>query len=169
MCDDFDFASVEHTLVCGECEVQHQPDARSDAFLALIRHHVDKDRRTLSDLAELLGISRRQLGRILDGKKPMRLAELRALTDMLGIDRARATVAIEMMGDWQSYDDPGLCIVMRMLKPVVTKLCERADFSLEPLTEPAQDTFTDWLADSIITNEVQIRDRRNAFIKLPQL
>jgi predicted transcriptional regulator len=169
MCNDFDSACAGHTIVWSECEAGQQPDPRSDAFLALIRHYVEKDTRTLSELAETLGISRRQLGRVIDGKKPMRLAELRALTDILDIDRARATVAIEMMGDWQSYDDPGLCIVMRMLKSVVTKLHERADFSLEPLTEPAQDKFTDWLADSIITNEVQIRDRRNAFMKLPQL
>lgn len=169
MCDDFDFASDDHTLVCNKCETRHRPDARSRAFLDLIQHHVDQDPRPLSDLAALLGISRRQLGRILGGKRPLRLAELRTLTDLLDIDRARATVAIEVIGDWRSYDDAGLSVVMCLLKPVVMKLRERADFPIEPLTKPAQDTLSDWLADSIITNEEQIRHRRDAFIKLPQL
>lgn len=123
----------------------------------------------MSDLAEVLGISRRQLGRMLSGHRPLRLAELRALTDLLGIDRARATIAIEVIGDWQCYDDPGLNIVARLLHPVVSKLRERSDFPIEPLTMPAQDRLSDWLADTIITNEEQIRNRRDAFIKLPEL
>ena len=169
MYDDVDFAPAGHTIVWEKCGAGHQPDPRSGAFLALIRHHVEKDPRTLSELAEQLRISRRQLGRILGGKQPMRLAELRSLTDLLEIDRARATVAIEVMDDWRRYDDPGLYILMRLIKPVVIKLDERADFAPDPLTESAEDIFSDWLADSIITNEVQIRDRRNAFMKLPQL
>lgn len=169
MSDDTNSAFGGHTLVCIEPDVAIVSDCQSDAFRALIKHHVELDSRSLSDLAETLDISRRQLGRVLNGQKPLRLAELRALTDLLEIDRARASVAIEVIGDWRSYDDPGLCIVMRLLKPVVTKLRERADFPLEPLTKPAEDTLSDWIADTVITNEEQIRNRRNAFIKLPQL
>jgi hypothetical protein len=99
----------------------------------------------------------------------MRLGELITLTDLLRIDRTRAAVAIDVIDDWRSYDDPALRILLGMLKPVVTKIQERADFAIEPLTEPAQETLTNWLADSIIANEKQIRSRRNAFIKLPEL
>lgn len=123
----------------------------------------------MEGLAQKMGISRRQLGRMLSGRRPLRLAELRALTDLLGIDRARASVAIELLGDWRYYDDPGLNIVMRLLPPVVAKLSERADFPIEILTETAQERLSDWLADTIITNEEQIRNRRDTFIKLPEL
>ena len=85
------------------------------------------------------------------------------------IDRARAIIAIDVIGDWQSYDDPHLCIVMRLLAPVVSKLNERAEFSIEPLTVAAETRLADWLANLIITNEEQIRHRRNEFVKLPSL
>jgi hypothetical protein len=91
------------------------------------------------------------------------------LTDLLGIDRARASVAIELLGDWQFYDDPGLNLVMRLLPSVVSKLGDRADFPVEPLSTSAQERLSDWLADTIITNEEQIRNRRDGFIKLPEL
>ena len=123
----------------------------------------------MADLAEALGISRRQLGRMLSGKRPLRLAELRALTDLLGIDRARASVAIEVIGDWQCYDDPGLNIVMKLIHPVVSRLRDRADFPIELLPETAQERLSNWLADTIITNEEQIRNRRGTFVKLPEL
>ena len=169
MCEDMMLESEQHTLVCSHCETHAEMDPRTEAFLALINHHVGNDSRSMSDLAEILGISRRQLGRMLSGSRPLRIAELRSLTDLLGIDRARATVAIEVIGDWQSYDDPGLNVAMRLLQPVVSKLRERADFAIQPLTKPAQDRLSDWLADTIITNEEQIRLRRDTFIKLPEL
>lgn len=139
------------------------------AFLALINHHIGKDARPMSVLAELMGISRRQLGRMLSGHRPLRIADFQALTDLLGIDRARAIVAIELIGDWQSYDDPGLSIVMCLLPAIVSKLRDRSTFSIQPLPKPAQERLTDWLANSIITNEEQIRSRQDSFIKLPDL
>jgi hypothetical protein len=106
---------------------------------------------------------------MLSGQRPLRVVELRALMDLLEIDCARASVAIEVMGDWRSYDDPGLCIVMHMLKPVVTGLNAKAQFPIEPLTKPAQNTLSNWLIDIIIANQEQILRRRDAFINLPQL
>ncbi len=161
--------SKKHTIVCNEAETHRTPDARADAYLALINHHVEKDPRPHCEIAELLGVSRRQLGRMLGGQRPLRLAELKALTEMFEIDHARATIAIEVMGDWESYDDPALSLIIRLLKPVVLKLGERADFPIEPLTNPAQDTLSDWLANTIIANEEQIRNRRDGFIKLPEI
>jgi transcriptional regulator with XRE-family HTH domain len=169
MCEDLDSESEMQTLLCSECENDVPSDPCTDAFLALINHHVGRGTRPQCDIAQMLGISRRQLGRMLSGRRPIRLGELKSLTDLLGIDRARATVAIEIIGDWQSYDDPGLSIAMGLLVPVVAKLRDRADFTIEPLTRPAQDKLSDWLADTIITNEQQIRNRRDSFVKLPDL
>ena len=163
------FSFSEHTLVCNDTEVRAAQDAHSVALLALIQHHIDRDPRSLGEMAKALKISRRQLGRILGGRKPLRLADLKLLSDVLGIDRARAIIAIDVIGDWQSYDDPHLCIVMRLLAPVVSKLNERAEFSIEPLTVAAETRLADWLANLIITNEEQIRHRRNEFVKLPSL
>lgn len=169
MCENLISASEMQPLPSGECENDIPQDSCTDAFLALIQHRVGIDARPLCDLAQILGISRRQLGRMLSGRRPIRQGEVKSLTDLLGIDLARATVAIEMIGDWQSYDDPGLSIVMGLLVPVVAKLRDRADFSIERLTRPAQDKLSDWLADTIITNEQQIRNRRDSFVKLPDL
>ena len=169
MCEDPISDGDQYTIVCSSCESHRTVDPRTDAFLALIRHHIAKDVRSISDLAEILGISRRQLGRILSGRRPLRLSELRTLTDLLAIDRARATFAIEVIGDWQCYDDPGLGVVMRLMVPVFAKLSERAKFPIEALTQKAEDRLSDWLAKTIITNEEQIRNRRDEFVKLPEL
>jgi hypothetical protein len=59
--------------------------------------------------------------------------------------------------------------MMRLIGPVVGKLNAGADFPIEPLTEPAENQLSDWLARTIITNEEQIRHRRNEFVKLPVL
>ena len=99
----------------------------------------------------------------------MLVSELRALTDLLDIDRARATVAIEVIGAWQAYDDPGLSILLRLVRPVVTKLDQRADFPIEPLTDQAEEKVSNWLANTLIANEEQIRHRRNDFIELPRI
>lgn len=169
MCEEPISDIDEYTIVCASCESHGTVDPGTDAFLALIRHHIAKDARSISDLAEILGVSRRQLGRMLSGRRPLRLSELRPITDLLGIDRARATFAIEIMGDWQCYDDPELGLMMQLMKPVVAKLIERAKFPIEPLTQKAEDRLSDWLVRTIITNEEQIRNRRDDFVDLPEL
>jgi len=73
------------------------------------------------------------------------------------------------LGDWRRYDDPGLAIMTRLIAPVVTKLNERAEFAIEPLSAAAETKLSDWIADTIIRNEEQIRSRRDDFVKLPTL
>lgn len=167
MCDKL--TPVLHTIVCNECDPHHHPNGLSHAFLELIRQHVERDRRRQSEFADVLGISRRTFARILAGKRPMTLRELRTLTDLLDIDRALATVAIEVIGDWRAYDDPGLSILLRLIRPVVTKLDQRADFPIERLTDHAEQKVANWLADMLIANEEQIRHRRNEFIERPRI
>ena len=169
MCEETLNDIDQYTIVCSPCESHRTLAPRTDAFLALIQHHIAKDARSISDLAEILGISRRQLGRMLSGRRPLRLSELRTITDLLGIERARATFAIEIIGDWQAYNDPELGLVMQLMKPVVAKLIDRANFPIEPLTQKAEDRLSDWLVRTIITNEEQIRNRRDDFVNLPEL
>ena len=167
MCDEL--TPELHTIVCNECDPGRHPNGLSHAFLELIRQHVDRDRRPQSEFAVLLGISRRTFARILAGERPLMLSELRTLTDLLDIDRALATLAIEVIGDWRAYDDPGLSILLRLIKPVVTKLDQCADFPIAPLTDHAEQKVSNWIADMLIANEEQIRHRRNDFIELPRL
>jgi transcriptional regulator with XRE-family HTH domain len=135
----------------------------------LICDMIERDTRSLGEIANKARMSRRQLGRILAGEKPLRLVDLRHLSEVLQIDRARAVVAIEVLGDWRSYDDPVLCIMMRLIRPVVEKVNASTDFPIEALTGPAKIQLSEWLAKTIITNEEQIRHRRNEFVKLPNL
>jgi hypothetical protein len=58
---------------------------------------------------------------------------------------------------------------MRMLAPVYRKVDASADFPMEPLTPAAEEEFTTWLADTLVTNQKQIRRRRDEFLKLPTL
>jgi transcriptional regulator with XRE-family HTH domain len=71
----------------------------------------------LAEIASLAGMSRRQLGRLLDGQKPLRLVDLKRLSAIVGIDAAKAVIAIEIIGDWSAYDEPVLEILIRMLAP----------------------------------------------------
>ena len=169
MSDDCMIEYERNTVVCNHSEADMEVDQLTGSLLALINHHVFKGSRSMSDIAADLGISRRQLGRMLSGRRPLRIAEFRALTHLLQIDRTRAIVAIELIGDWKCYDDPGLNIVMHLLPPVVSKLRDRAEFAIQPLTKPAQNRLSDWLANTIITNEEQIRHRRDTFINLPEI
>lgn len=169
MSADLTSQSEQRTIASKKRENIEEMDPRTDAFLALIRQHVAQENRSMSELAAVLRISRRQLGRMLNGLRPLRVAELEALTDLLGIDRARARVAIELIGDWQAYDDPGLGVVMRLIDPVVSRLRDKSEFPVQPLTKPAQERLSIWIADTILTNDTQIRNRQEAFMKLPDI
>jgi len=162
-------APDDYTLVYSIDEDPGPDDHQSACLRDLIRHIIKQDARSLADIAAQANMSRRQLGRIVAGKKPLRLIDLRLLSEVLQIDRARAVVAIEILDDWRSYDDPALHIMMQLIGPVVAKVNAGADFPVEALTGPAENLLSDWLAKTIITNEEQIRNRRNEFVKLPSL
>lgn len=162
-------APDDYTLVYSVDDGPGPDDHQSACLRQLLRHIIKQDTRTLAEIATLAQMSRRQLGRIVAGKKPLRLADLQQLSGVLQIDRARAVVAIEILDDWRSYDDPALHIMMQLIGPVVAKVNAGADFPVEALTGPAENLLSDWLAKTIITNEEQIRNRRNEFVKLPSL
>jgi transcriptional regulator with XRE-family HTH domain len=136
---------------------------------ALFNHHIRQGSRSLEDLAAELGISRRQLGRILGGNTPLRLEAIVALSDLLGIDRQRALMAIGVLGDWQRYFDANLEVILQLVQPLLAKLDVQAEFAIEPLSAPAVDLFSNWLADALVANEEQIRRRRDTFTDLPEL
>jgi hypothetical protein len=95
--------------------------------------------------------------------------DLRRLSDILGLNAARAVIAIEVIGDWSAYDDPMLGILIGMLAPVFKKVDASADFPMEPLTDKAQEELTTRLAETLVTNQAQIRQRRDQFVSTSSL
>ncbi|KUR75222.1 hypothetical protein [Novosphingobium sp. Fuku2-ISO-50] len=71
---------------------------------------------------------------------------------IVGINAAKAVIAIEVIGDWSAYDEPVLEILIRMLAPVFKKVDASADFPMEPLSAAAEEKFTTWLAEILVTN-----------------
>jgi predicted transcriptional regulator len=160
--DDYTLVSQEETP--SECDAPF-----SESHRALLRDRISRDGRSLAEIASLARMSRRQLGRIIAGQKPLRLVDLSRLSDILGIDAARAVIAIEVIGDWSAYEDPVLGILIGMLAPVFRKVDASADFPIEPLTTAAEEEFTTWLANTLVTNQAQIRRRRDKFLNPPTL
>jgi hypothetical protein len=101
------------------------------------------------------------------GEKPLRLVDLRHLSEVLQIDRARAVVAIEILAIGAAMTIRA-CIMMRLIGPVVGRSTP-APTSHRAFDRAAENQLSDWLAKTIITNEEQIRHRRNEFVKLPNL
>lgn len=161
--------NTDYTLVSQEGAALLSDAPVSGSHCALLRDRINRDGRSLAEIASLAGMSRRQLGRLLDGQKPLRLVDLKRLSAIVGIDAAKAVMAIEVIGDWNAYDEPVLEILIRMLAPVFKKVDASADFPMEPLSEAAEEKFTTWLAEILVTNQKQIRQRRDEFVKLPTL
>lgn len=159
----------DYTIVYNTEPLAARDDPHSACVRDLIRDRIDRDGRSLVEIATIAGMSRRALGRIIAGQKPLRLVDLKQLSEALGIDRARAVIAIDILGDWTAYDDPVLCILMRLFAPVCSKVDAGADFPIEPLTAAAEEKFANWLADILVANQEQIRKRRDDFVKLPTL
>jgi hypothetical protein len=68
------------------------------------------------------------------GEKPLRLVDLRHLSEVLQIDRARAVVAIEILIGAAMMIQ--LCNHDALIGPVVAKVNAGADFPIEALTGP---------------------------------
>lgn len=143
--------------------------AISTGHRALFKHQIRHGTRSLDALAAELGLSRRQLSRILDGSTPMRLEAIVALADLLDVDRERAFMAIAVLGDWQRYFDANLVVILQLVQPLLRRLDQLAEFAIEPLSVPAVERLAQWLADAIVANEEYIRLRRDTFTDLPEV
>ena len=159
----------DYTFVSREGEHSEADAPVSGSHCAFLRDRINRDSRSLAEIASLAGMSRRQLGRLLAGEKQLRLVDLKRLSTIVGIDATRAIIAIEVIGDWSVYDEPVLEILIRMLATVFKKVDASADFPMEPLSAAAEEKFTTWLAEILVTNQKQIRQRRDEFVKLPTL
>lgn len=161
--------TTDYTLVSKESAASDSDAPFSESHRALLSNKINRDGRPLAEIAALAKMSRRQLGRILAGQKPLRISDLRRLSDILGLNAARAVIAIEVIGDWSAYDDPMLGILIGMLAPVFRKVDAIADFPMEPLTDKAQEELTTRLAETLVTNQAQIRQRRDQFVSTSSL
>lgn len=156
-------ADAGHTKVC------RTENHFTGSLRALLVNEIETRKLTLTELSKDMGYSRRTLGRMLSGEKQLSVHNILTMCNALGIDRLIAWFAIECMDDWNYYHDATLQIALRLLKPVILKINERATSAIEPLSAGALEILSDWIANTVIQNQQQIYSRRERFVELPQL
>jgi hypothetical protein len=163
MDDENQSTNFSHTKVCAPLS------AFPNSILALMIHEIETRKLTITGIAQDTGYNRRSLRRLLTGKQELRVRDILVICNSLGIDRLRAWFAIECMGDWQHYYDVTLQVALRLFKPVILKINERATDAIEPLSAGALETLSDWIANTVIRNQDQIHSRRESFADLPRI
>jgi hypothetical protein len=139
------------------------------SYRALIAHEIEKQRLTLTALAEKTGYNRRSLKRMITGKQELRCRDIITICAAIGIDRQSASYAIETMGSWEYYYEVSLGIVLSLSKPILSKIIDQATAAMEPLSPAALEQLSDWIAETVIRNQKQIYDRRDRLTDLPRL
>lgn len=143
-----------HTNVC------HIEQHLLGSYRALIVHEIDKQRLTITGLAEQTGYSRRSLTRMITGKQELRCRDIITICAAIGINRLYASYAIETMGDWECYYDVSLAMVLGLVKSVLSKIMERSTTAMEPLSPAAAEQLSEKIAEKLIQNQADIHNRR---------
>lgn len=139
------------------------------SYRELIAHEIESRKLTITSLAKKTGFSRRSLKRMITGAQELRARDVIVICAAIGVDRLVATYAIEGIGGWQSYYDEVLRILLGVVRSAVLKINDGATAAIEPLTPSAQEQLAKWIADTVIENQQQIRDRRERLNDLPRL
>lgn len=129
-------------------------------FRLLLREALKDSPLTIDEVAKQLSMGERNLQRILAGKYRLATAVLVDICNIVGIDRCRASVAIEQFGDWKSYFDPTVNIAVDLIKPVVDNINAATLNSLEPLHPKAIYQLSNWIAETVISHQTQLCERR---------
>lgn len=149
--DFSDAAGAPRQLTSAEVEAQ---------FRALFQSEIVKSTHTAASMSRQLGMTARNLRRILNGEQKLCAAMLVDIGQVLGIDIMRATIAIARFGDWRAYGDATLIIAVDLLKPVVQMVNEQATISLEPLHPKAIGQLSRWIAETVIKHQLELCARR---------
>lgn len=135
----------------------------------LIAHEIATRKLTVTSLAKTIGLNRHSLAKKIAGQRPFYLKEFLDLCAAMRIDLVAAICAVERLEGWQSYYDEGLRIALGLVKPFVIKIGTSTTAAIEPLTAPAQEQLAKRIADTVIENQQQIRDRRERLNDLPRI
>ena len=129
-------------------------------FRELFQAELARSPGTLESTARCLGMTARNLQRILNGQQKLTASMLVDFGNVLALDKSRATMAIERFSDWRAYYDPTMIIAVDLLKPVVEKIHELTTTSMEPLHPKAVEQLSRWIAEIVIKHQLQICARR---------
>lgn len=133
-----------------------------DQFRDLLQSAMAKSTHTAESLSRQLGMTARNLRRILNGQQKLTTAMLIDLGDALGIDTTRAMCAILQFGDWRTYDDVTLGIAVDLLRPVVQRINETLTTPIEPLHPKALGQMGIWVGDRLVRHAAEVCARRQS-------
>lgn len=136
------------------------PAQVEDEFRKLFQHVLANSPKSLASVADALGMTPRNLRRLLGGHHKLTTQILVELGNVLGIDKTRAVVASERFKDWQTYNDPTLIIAVDLLKPVVDTINDSSRHPLEPLHPKAVEQLAKWIAQTVVEHQARISARR---------
>lgn len=142
--------------------VRLSPDEVVAQFRELFQAEMARSPETLESTARCLGMTGRNLQRILTGQQKLTASLLVDFGNVLSLDKSRATMAIERFADWRAYYDPTVIIAVDLLKPVVEMIHALTTTALEPLHPKAVEQLSRWIAEIIIKHQLQICARREA-------
>lgn len=133
-----------------------------DQFRELFQAELAKSAHTIESVARQLGMTGRNLQRILNGQQKLTAGMLVDIGNALAIDKTRATVAVERFSDWRAYYDATLIIAVDLLKPVVETVNQLTTTPLDPLHPKAIEQLSTWIAETVInTSTRSVRAARN--------
>ena len=127
-----------------------------EQFRQLFQKHLLQSDLTLPTVADRLGMSPRNLQRILSGAQKMTTQLLVDFGNALEIDKTRAVVAIERFQDWRTYYDPTLIMAVDLLRPVVEMVNRQSTKALEPLHPKAIQQLAGWISETVIRHHEEV-------------
>lgn len=140
--------------------LQSKGERVADQFRLLFQAELMNSTQSVDTIAKKLGMTSRNLQRIIYGQQKLTAANLVEIGDALSIDKARATVAVERFQDYRMYYDAALTIAVNLIKPVVEMINHHATTSLEPLHPKAAAELANRVGETVIMNQVQLCARR---------
>lgn len=127
-----------------------------EQFRQLFQNHLLQSHQSVPLVAARLGMSARNLHRILSGAQKMTTQLHVELGKALGIDITRAVVAVEGFKDWRAYYDPTLIIAVDLLIPVIKMINERSPGGVDRLHPKAIQQLAGWISETVIRHHEEI-------------
>ena len=127
-----------------------------EQFRQLFQNHLLQSRQSVPLVAARLGMSARNLHRILSGAQKMTTQLHVQLGKALGIDITRAVVAIAGFKDWRTYYDSTLIIAVDLLIPVIEMINERSPGGVDRLHPKAIQQLAGWISETVIRHHEEV-------------
>jgi transcriptional regulator with XRE-family HTH domain len=94
------------------------------SFIPLIDEIMKRNHIKKCELADITGISRSRLTRLLKGQRAIETSTVYLMFDALKIDLMRALLAVSRLGDWELYFDPDVEVISDLIDVLPTCLSQ---------------------------------------------